>query len=213
MNSNLSHMRKEYTKDFLLETNILRNPLRQFNEWMKDAVASGIQEPNAMVVSTASPQGRPSARVVLLKELTDDGFVFFTNYLSHKGREMAENPFAALVFDWHEVERQVRVEGCVQKISTTESDVYFHSRPRSSQIGAWASEQSSTVRDRDALDQRLSDFEKKFPSKIPRPPHWGGFLVRPILIEFWQGRPNRMHDRIVFQRTDDGGWNMKRLAP
>ena len=207
-------MRKEYAKDFLLEGNISRDPMQQFNEWMRSAIDFGLPEPNAMVVATATMDGKPSARVVLLKEVNAEGFVFFTNYLSNKGRQLAENPFIAVIFDWHEMERQVRIEGIAEKISESDSDDYFHSRPRSSQIGAWASDQSLVVKNREALDGSLWTCEKKFAGTphIPRPPHWGGFLIRPATIEFWQGRPNRMHDRLIFKKID-AAWNMERLAP
>ncbi len=189
------------------------DPIRQFRVWMDDAISSGIPEPNAMTLATATTDGKPSARVVLLKEVNENGFVFFTNYDSRKGRELTENPCAALVFDWHETERQVRVEGRVEKISAAESDAYFHSRPSDSRLGAWASPQSREIASREELDKLQQQTEDQFNGKeIPRPPHWGGFLVRPARIEFWQGRPNRLHDRIVYQ-LDQQGWEIIRLAP
>ncbi|MCW1734360.1 pyridoxamine 5'-phosphate oxidase [Anaerorudis cellulosivorans] len=213
MYTQFSGFRKEYKADPLREEEMMQDPILQFNRWMTDAVESGIPEPNAMVLATATPEGKPSARTVLLKEVNEDGFVFFTNYESRKGRELTANPFAAVVFDWHEIERQIRIEGQVEKISPEESDAYFDSRPRASKLGTWASAQSNLLNDRNELDERFLQFAKKFQGKpIPRPQNWGGFLIRPILVEFWQGRPNRLHDRIAYFKADRE-WIMRRLAP
>lgn len=209
----LFSLREEYRKGELREAEMLTNPLEQFGLWLQAAIDSEIPEPNAMTLATSSPSGIPSARVVLLKEIAHDGFVFFTNYTSRKGRELLENPFAALVFDWHEMERQVRVEGRVQQVSHEESDIYFHSRPETGKLGAWVSPQSKLLKNRRELDDLQLFYEDKFKNtEIPRPPHWGGFIVLPTVVEFWQGRPNRLHDRIVYQKTDKG-WEMNRLAP
>lgn len=209
----LSDLRQEYTLGELSEKNILPNPIEQFKAWMQDAIDARIIEPNAMVLATASPDGSPSARVVLLKEVTPDGFVFFTNYESRKGKEIIANPHVALVFDWHEMERQVRVEGVAEKISAEDSDRYFHSRPANSRLGAWASPQSQVIENRSVLEQRQTHFEQHYTDRgIERPPHWGGFGIIPSVIEFWQGRANRLHDRLVFQKQDED-WHICRLAP
>jgi pyridoxamine 5'-phosphate oxidase len=213
MYTQFSGFRKEYKADPLREEEMAQDPILQFNRWKTDAVESGIPEPNAMVLATATPDGKPSARTVLLKEVNEKGFVFFTNYESRKGRELTANPFAAIVFDWHEIERQIRIEGQVEKISPEESDAYFDSRPRLSKLGTWASAQSNLLKDRNELDERFLQFAKKFQGKpIPRPQNWGGFLVRPTLVEFWQGRPNRLHDRLAYFKAESG-WIMRRLAP
>lgn len=213
MYTQFNGFRKEYKADPLREEEMAQDPILQFNRWMTDAVESGIPEPNAMILATATPDGKPSARTVLLKEVNEKGFVFFTHYESRKGRELTANPFAAIVFDWHEIERQIRIEGQVEKISPEESDAYFDSRPRLSKLGTWASAQSNLLKDRNELDERFLQFAKKFQGKpIPRPQNWGGFLVRPTLVEFWQGRPNRLHDRLAYFKAESG-WIMRRLAP
>ena len=223
----LSRMRQEYREGSLDETEVALNPLDQFKLWMDAAIASGLSEPNAMVVATTTVSGKPSARVVLLKELNDQGFVFYTNYMSRKGRELLANPFTAVVFDWHEIERQVRIEGTVEKVEDKESDTYFNVRPDDAKIGAWASPQSNdsatpgkiasppskVVKSREELKKMEEEYATQFEgSDIPRPPHWGGFLIRPTMIEFWQGRPNRMHDRIAYYKIDMD-WEIVRLAP
>lgn len=206
-------MRQEYEGGFLDESQMAADPLEMFHRWLSEAVRAGVTEPNAMTLATASPEGRPSARVVLLKEVNAQGFVFFTNYLSRKGRELLANPHAALVFDWHVMERQVRIEGRVERVTAEESDAYFLSRPEAARIGAWTSPQSKIVKNRAELDALQQEVERKFADKgIHRPDHWGGFLIRPDVIEFWQGRPNRLHDRIACYRTEEG-WSMHRLAP
>ena len=209
----LFDFREEYKTGELNESGMKANPIEQFQLWLQAAIDSKIPEPNAMTIATCTANGKPSARVVLLKEINKNGFVFFTNYLSRKGRELLENPFAALVFDWHSIERQVRVEGRVEKLSTLDSDVYFNERPREAQIGAWSSPQSKILNNREELEQRQVSFEEKFNNrKIFRPSNWGGFILLPATIEFWQGRPGRLHDRLVYLRTEEG-WTLHRLAP
>lgn len=209
----LSKMRQEYESDTLDERQMAADPLETFTEWMYDVIAFGLKEPNAMTVATATPEGKPSARVVLLKEVQRDGFVFFTNYLSRKGRELITNPFAAVVFDWHDMARQVRVEGRVEKLSPEASDAYFEERPGNAKIGAWSSPQSKIVKDRAEIEQLQMEMTLRFAgTKVKRPTHWGGFLIRPEVIEFWQGRPDRLHDRIVYYKTEEG-WSKHRLAP
>ena len=209
----LHQMRQEYAAGSLNETNMPHNPMEVFNVWLDFAINSGLTEPNAMTVATAAADGKPSARVVLLKEVNDNGFVFFTNYMSRKGSELIVNPQVAIVFDWHNLERQVRVEGRAEKLSSEESEAYFNERPEDAKIGAWASPQSKIVKDREELEKHLEEIEEQFEDMpVHRPSHWGGYLIRPSVIEFWQGRPSRMHDRIVYYKTEDG-WTMHRLAP
>jgi len=211
--TDLSGFRKEYIGNVLLESQMQSNPMLQFEQWMEDAIRFGMPEPNVMILATSTPEGKPSARCVLLKESNERGFVFFTNYRSRKGMELNANPFAALVFDWHEMERQIRIEGHVEKLSDEESDLYFHSRPVSSQIGTWASPQSQPINSREWLEKAHNDFFEKFNNKaIPRPENWGGYLLSPTLVEFWQGRPNRLHDRIQYS-LDGLDWKIRRLAP
>ena len=209
----LHNMRREYEAGELTEREMASDPLEMFGRWLQEAVDAGVTEPNAMTLATATAEGRPSARVVLLKEVNSEGFVFFTNYLSRKGRELLVNPHAALVFDWHEMERQVRIEGSVERLPAVASDAYFDARPENAKIGAWTSPQSKIVKDRSELDALLQATEQRFAHKeIHRPDHWGGFLIRPTVVEFWQGRPNRLHDRIACYKTEEG-WSMHRLAP
>lgn len=209
----LFDFREEYKTGELNESGVKANPMEQFQLWLQAAIDSKIPEPNAMTIATCTANGKPSARVVLLKEINKSGFVFFTNYLSRKGRELLENPFAALVFDWHSIERQVRVEGRVERLPVHDSDTYFNERPREAQIGAWSSPQSKILNNREELEQRQVSFEEKFNNrKIFRPSNWGGFILLPATIEFWQGRPGRLHDRLVYLRTEEG-WTLHRLAP
>lgn len=211
--SNLYQMRQEYAAGSLNEKEMAVDPIQEFEEWMDAAIKAGLSEPNAMTVATATADGKPSARVVLLKEFNNDGFIFFTNYNSRKGKELKANPFAAVLFDWHDIERQVRIEGMVEKLSEEESDEYFNSRPESAKIGAWASPQSRIIKNRYELEKLQEEIEEQFDEMpVHRPGHWGGFLIRPAAIEFWQGRANRMHDRIVYYKTEEG-WTMHRLAP
>lgn len=197
----------------LLEADVRADPLRQFEVWFADAGAAGVRLPEAMVLATATAQGLPSARMVLLKGVDGGGFVFFTNYESRKGRELGENPFAALVFYWDALGRQVRVEGNVERIADTESDSYFRNRPLASRIGAWASPQSETIESREALERLVAEVEARFPGgEVPRPPLWGGFRLVPDALEFWQHRESRLHDRIRYERRG-AEWVIERLAP
>ena len=209
----LPDLRQDYHRAALDERGISSDPIAQFLNWFEEAVASGLPEPNAMTLATATADGRPSARVVLLKGIDDRGFVFYTNYRSRKGRELAANPFAALVFHFSTLERQIRVEGRVEAVSREESDAYYLSRPLGSRLGASASHQSEVVADRATLDRRLAELEQAAQvNPPPRPEHWGGYRVAPEVIEFWQGRPNRMHDRLRYRRSD-AGWIVERLEP
>jgi pyridoxamine 5'-phosphate oxidase len=212
-------MRRGYAAAVLTEAELAGDWVTQFRRWFADAVraaASGaIREPNAMVLATATPTGRPSARTVLLKSYDASGFVFFTNYGSRKGRELAANPYASLVFPWYPLERQVVVGGTVERTSRAESAAYFRTRPRGSQLGAWASPQSELIPSREPLDAAVAELAARWPEgvDIPVPDGWGGLQVLPDTVEFWQGRPNRLHDRLRFARQADGGWTVERLAP
>ncbi len=209
----IARLRKEYTRAGLRESEIHRDPIEQFRRWFEEVQAANLHEPNAMIVATATAGGKPSARTVLLKGFDDRGFVFYTNYEGGKARDLLENPRAALLFYWGELERQVRIEGRAERIAAEESDAYFASRPRGSQLGAWASEQSRPVADRAALEARLREVERRFgEGEVPRPPFWGGYRVKPEIIEFWQGRENRLHDRLLYRR-ENGGWEIERLQP
>lgn len=209
----IADLRSDYRLKALLETEVNANPIQQFQLWFEQAVQAALPEPNAMTLATVSAAGKPAARIVLLKGFGEQGFVFYTNYQSQKGQELAKTPWAALVFWWAELERQVRIEGRVSKVSDAETETYFYSRPRGSQLGAWASEQSQVICDRTVLEQRLQDLEQQYQHQsIPRPPHWGGYRLQPDLIEFWQGRPNRLHDRLCYQRQDQS-WTIQRLSP
>jgi pyridoxamine 5'-phosphate oxidase len=215
MEQRSTHARKEYEQAALDEASIEPDPIRQFAAWYDAAVAAGVPEPEAMTLSTATPDGRPSARVVLLRGFDERGFCFFTNYESHKGRELAANPQAALTFHWAALERQVRIEGRAEQTTAAESDAYFTSRPSSSRIGAWSSPQSRVIADRATLEELFARFRAEHPddTAIPRPAHWGGFRLVPERIEFWQGRPSRLHDRLRFRRGSGGAWLLERLAP
>jgi pyridoxamine 5'-phosphate oxidase len=211
---NIAALRREYTLAGLSEADLAADPIEQFRKWFQQAFEAGIVEPNAMVLATASNQGTPSSRVVLLKAVDQRGFTFFTNYESRKGREFAENPNAALSFPWTELERQVTVLGAVSKVSREESLEYFKLRPRGSRLGAWVSTQSQVIPDRKYLETRLQQLEAKYPGEeIPLPSYWGGYLVTPKQIEFWQGRPNRLHDRLRYTRNSDNSWRIERLSP
>jgi pyridoxamine 5'-phosphate oxidase len=209
----LADLRKDYSLAGLSEKDLARDPFRQFEKWFQEAEGAKIAEPNAMVLSTAGRDGRPSSRTVLLKGLDGRGFVFYSNYESRKGRELELNPAASLLFPWIGFERQVIAEGPVSKISREESESYFHSRPRPSQLAAWASHQSAIVSARAALDESLKAMEGKYAGReVPIPPHWGGYRLAPETVEFWQGRRSRMHDRLRYRRTKDG-WTVERLSP
>lgn len=212
--TDLANLRQSYQQNELLENNVSKNPLDQFNLWLKEAVQAKILEPNAMVLSTLGDP-YPEARVVLLKGVDSQGFVFYTNYASHKGNQLQAHPFASLTFFWDKLERQVRIKGEVVPVSAEESDAYFASRPRESQIGAWVSAQSQPVASRAQLDQKAAEIANHFQandSAVPRPPHWGGFRLIPAQIEFWQGRPSRLHDRLLFTKTEQD-WILERLSP
>ncbi|GLZ57037.1 pyridoxine/pyridoxamine 5'-phosphate oxidase [Micromonospora sp. NBRC 107095] len=209
-------MRNEYAADLgLTEADLAADWHTQFDRWFADAVAFGLPEPNAMVVGTADPAGRPSGRTVLMKGYDPEGFVFFTNHLSRKGVEVTANPYASLVFPWFPMQRQVVVAGRVAPVDRATSEAYFASRPRGSQLGAWASPQSQVVSGRAALEQRYQESVERFAdqAEIPTPPHWGGLRVQPESVEFWQGRAGRLHDRLRFRRLDEGAWIVERLAP
>ena len=214
MHNNIADIRRDYSHKSLSETDVDANAIKQFEKWWHEAVNSKIDEVNAMTLATASIDALPSARIVLLKEVNEKGFIFFSNYESYKAQQLAENPKACLVFFWKELERQVRITGLIEKISAKQSDDYFQSRPESSQIGAWASPQSRVIEDRNWLDEKFNELVNKMEgTAIPRPPYWGGYIVKPVVIEFWQGRPSRLHDRIQYTLEENGEWKIERLAP
>jgi pyridoxamine 5'-phosphate oxidase len=210
----IAHIRKEYQLKEFSETAALPNGINQFDAWWKEAQASEIDEINAFTLCTASLTGKPSGRILLLKGYDNDGFIFFTNYQSRKGQELYNNPFASMVFFWKELERQVRIEGRIEKISNAESDEYFLSRPPSSQVGAWASPQSQVITSRQVIENNLQQYQVQFGTKaLYRPPHWGGYRLKPAEIEFWQGRPSRLHDRLRYTLQPPNTWLIERLAP
>jgi pyridoxamine 5'-phosphate oxidase len=212
--STIADIRKDYRLKAFSEKEAAKDPIAQFTQWWQEALASQMDEVNAMTLATASPQGIPDARIVLLKDYDTRGFVFFTNYGSAKGQQLAANPHASLVFFWKELERQVRVRGFVEKASAEESDQYYNSRPKGSRIGAWASPQSKVIDNREWLDQEDQKYKELFTTKpIVRPSHWGGYRVRPVQIEFWQGRSSRLHDRLLYTLQEGGSWKIERLAP
>ena len=212
--SSIADIRRDYSLKTLNETEVNNDPFQQFSDWWQQALESKIDEVNAMTLATASLEGVPSARIVLLKGYDKSGFVFYTNYESAKGQELAENPRASLLFFWKELERQVRITGLVEKVSAAENDEYFLSRPTGSQIGAWASPQSHVIENRNWLENKVKELEAKFSSEqLTRPAHWGGYRVKPVIVEFWQGRSSRLHDRIQYTLQENNSWKIERLAP
>lgn len=210
----IAQIRQEYAAQVLLEEDLAPDPIQQFHKWWQQVIDSQITEPNAMTLATASTDGMPTARVVLLKGFDEEGFVFFTNYNSYKGLQLSENPRACLVFHWKELERQVRIIGLVEPVPAADSDAYFHSRPVGSRIGAWVSPQSQVIENRQWLDATYEQKKNQLENTdIQRPPHWGGYKVMPVVVEFWQGRPSRLHDRLQYTLQEGGGWKIERLAP
>jgi pyridoxamine 5'-phosphate oxidase len=212
--TSLAELRKNYSLGSLDIADANRDPFRQFDTWFQQAVDAKLPEPNTMTLATVDSRGRPSARIVLIKGVDERGFVFFTNYESRKGRELAGNPYASLLFYWIELERQVRIEGRIVQTSAAESDAYFASRPLGSRIGAWASNQSQVIESRSQLETREREISLQYGEQVPRPPHWGGYRLVPEAIEFWQGRPSRLHDRLLYTRSSENGdWQISRLSP
>ena len=210
----LENQRDDYTLAAFSENDSKADPMKQFDLWFTQAQDIKVPERNAMTLATCTHDGRPSARIVLLKGYYDAGFIFYTNYLSRKGKEITKNPLVALTFFWPSMERQVRIEGTIEKISKEASEKYFHTRPKNSQIGAVASPQSQEIADREVIETKWKQLEEEFADKeVPKPSYWGGYLVKPRLIEFWQGRPNRLHDRILYKKIDNKNWKKARLAP
>jgi pyridoxamine 5'-phosphate oxidase len=209
----INTLRHDFSKQILNEKDVDASPIVQFEKWFKEAVDTHVNEPNAMTVSTATKDGKPSARILLLRNFNENGFVFYTNYTSRKGVEIGLNPYCALLFFWPELERQVRIEGILQKQTANESDLYFNTRPRGSKLGAWTSEQSKVIESREVLEKEYQKLSENFPGEnIPRPANWGGFILKPLSIEFWQGRPSRLHDRILYTQ-ESNNWKIERLAP
>ena len=214
MTNKIADIRSDYKKHQLDEKEVSNDPLKQFETWFDEAIKSEVMEPNAMNLATISAKNTPASRIVLLKGIENEGFVFYTNYQSNKGKELEANPQAALTFFWPELERQVRIQGVVEKVSKAQSEAYFKSRPRSSQIGAWASPQSAVISDRKILEDREKQLTEKFTNddELPKPEQWGGYALKPLSIEFWQGRPSRLHDRLIYT-LEEKQWKISRLAP
>ena len=209
----LTTLRQDYLNAELSESDVNPNPLVQFASWFKQAQDAQVPEPNAMTLATVDAHNQPSARIVLIKEARQDGFVWFTNYNSRKGHDLLEQPKASLLFFWQQLERQVRVEGVVSRVDDAESDAYYHSRPTNSKLGAWSSPQSEVIADRSVIETDMQRYTAEFGNQPPRPPHWGGYILKPTYFEFWQGRASRLHDRIAYQLSEDGNWQIVRLAP
>lgn len=214
MNRDIADMRMNYSKGYLTEDSVVSNPIEQFKEWFDTALKSKVIEPNAMIIATVGKDNIPSARTVLLKEIDPEGFLFYTNYTSDKANDISENANVSLVFLWKEIERQVRITGTAEKLSSDRSEQYFHKRPKDSQVGAWVSPQSTVIESRDVLEDRKKEIETKYlnDDRLPLPDFWGGYIVKPTVIEFWQGRPSRLHDRLRY-KLEDGEWKIERLAP
>lgn len=210
----IADLRREYTQAGLEERDLAADPIQQFQKWFQEAVAAEITEPNAMVLATVGRDGQPSTRLVLLKAVDERGFSFFTNYESRKAVELAGNPKASLTFPWLGLERQICITGSVSKLSRADAEAYFKLRPRGSRLGAWCSRQSEVIPSRAILEQRLAECAARYPAEeIPTPPNWGGYVLAPVEVEFWQGRPNRLHDRLCYRRQPDGGWKIERRSP
>jgi pyridoxamine 5'-phosphate oxidase len=210
----IQNLRQDYSASTLSENSTKGDPIKQFEQWFNEALEAKLHEPNAMTLSTATVNGKPSARIVLLKGFHTGGFIFFTNYLSRKGKEIAKNPHGALTFFWGGLERQVRIEGTIEKVSKEDSEKYFRTRPKGSQVGAVVSPQSQEIESRELMEQKWSELEAEYADKeVPKPSYWGGYILNPQLVEFWQGRTSRMHDRILYKKTDKKTWKKVRLAP
>jgi pyridoxamine 5'-phosphate oxidase len=212
LRSYINNLRHDFAKNSLDKKDVNADAILQFEKWFREAVDSKVNEPNAMTLATADADGKPSARIVLLRNFNKEGFIFYTNYNSRKGTDIVRNPHASLLFFWPELERQVRVEGVLSKQSSAESDAYFKSRPRESKLGAWTSSQSKVIRSREVLDEEYKKISEKYPGEVPRPPYWGGYILKPAAIEFWQGRPSRLHDRLLYT-AEGNSWKIERLAP
>lgn len=209
----LTALRQDYLNAELSESDVHTNPLQQFADWFKQAQEAQVPEPNAMTLATVNDEGQPSARIVLIKEARQDGFVWFTNYDSRKGHELISQPKASLLFFWQPLERQVRIEGIVSRVDQAESDAYYHSRPANSKLGAWSSPQSQIITSRQVIEDSMQNYTSTFGDNPPRPPHWGGYILKPNYFEFWQGRASRLHDRIAYRLDETGKWQIVRLAP